>query len=133
MKTVLAVVLFSISAFAQNLSAAAAESACGPSNIQFAIKTSNNAHQLAPPDPGRALVYVVEDQKFKVVNDVTTRVGVDGAWGGANRGDSYFSFAVEPGKHHLCTDWISDFLPGGRLVSLTSFTAESGSVYYLRA
>ena len=79
------------------------------------------------------MVYVVEDQKFKVVNDVTTRIGVDGTWVGANRGNSYFSFSVEPGKHHLCTDWISGFLPNGRLVSLTSFTAESGAVYYLRA
>ena len=134
MKTLLVVFLFSFTAFAQDLSSAAAESACGPSNVQFAIKTNNNVqHQLAQPDPGRALVYVIEDQKFKVVNDVTTRIGVDGAWVGANRGNSYFSFSVEPGKHHLCTDWISDFLPGGRLVSLTSFTAESGEVYYLRA
>ncbi len=133
MKTVLVVFLLSVSAFAQNLSVAAAESACGPGNVQFVIKTNNNAHQLAHPDPGKALVYVVEDQKFKVVNDVTTRVGVDGAWVGANRGNSYFSFSLEPGEHHLCTDWISDFLPNGRLVSLTSFNAESGAVYYVRA
>jgi len=132
MKTVLALLLFSISACAQDLSAAAAESACGPSNVQFAIKTDNSEHLLAQPDPGKALVYVVEDQKFKVVNDVTTRVGMDGAWVGANRGNSYFSFSVEPGKHHLCTDWISSFLPNGRIVSLTSLTAESGKIYYLR-
>ena len=133
MKTVLLVLLFSVSAFAQDLSVAATESACGPSNVQFVIKTSNNQHELAQPDPGKALVYVVEDQKFKVVNDVTTRIGVDGTWVGANRGNSYLSFLVEPGKHHLCTDWISGFLPNGHLVSLTSFTAESGDVYYLRA
>jgi hypothetical protein len=133
MKTVLVVFLFSVAAFAQDLSAAAAESACGPSNVQFAVKTNNHVHQLGQPDSGKILVYVVEDQKFKVANDVTTRVGVDGTWVGANRGNSYFSFSVDPGKHHLCTDWISDFLPGGRLVSLTSFTAEPGKVYYLRA
>ncbi len=132
MKTVLVVFLLSVSAFAQDLSVAAAESACGPSNVQFAIKIDANGHQLEPPNPGKALVYVVEDQKFKVVNDVTTRVGMDGTWVGANRGNSYFSFSVEPGKHHLCADWISGFLPGGRLVALTSFTAESGAVYYLR-
>lgn len=133
MKTVLLVLLFSVSAFAQDLSLTTAESACGPAHVQFVIKTSNSDHpQLALPDPGKALVYVVEDQKFKVVNDVTTRIGVDGTWVGANRGNSYFSFSVEPGKHHLCADWISGFLPGGRLVSLTSFTAESGAVYYLR-
>jgi hypothetical protein len=133
MKIILTVFLFSVSAFTQNLSVTAAESACGPGNVQFIIKTNNNEHQLAQPDPGKALVYVVEDQKFKVVNDVTTRIGLDGAWVGANRGNSYFSFSVEPGKHHVCADWISGFLLNGRLVSLTSFTAESGEVYYLRA
>jgi hypothetical protein len=132
MKTVLVVFLFSVSAFAQDFSVTAAESACGPSNIQFAIKTNNNEHRFSQPDPGKALVYVVEDQKFKVVNDVTARVGIDGTWVGANRGNSYFSFSVEPGKHHFCTDWVSGFLPNGRLVSLTSVTAEAGAIYYLR-
>jgi hypothetical protein len=133
MKTVLVVFLFSVAAFAQDLSITAAESACGPGNVQFAIKTNNHDHSVAQPDPGKALVYVVEDQKFKVVNDVTTRIGIDGTWLGANRGNSYFSFSVEPGKHHLCTDWVSGFLPNGRLVSLTSFTAASGEIYYFRA
>ncbi len=132
MKTVLALMTFAVCAFAQDLSIPAAESACGPRNIQFAVKTNNNEHRLAQPDPGKALIYVVEDQKFRVVNDVTTRVGIDGAWVGANRGNSYLSVSVEPGKHHLCTDWTSGFLPGGRLVALTSFTAESGEIYYLR-
>jgi hypothetical protein len=135
MKAVLLVFLFAISAFTQDLSVVTAESACGPGNIQFSVATkANNGQQsLLQPDPGKAWVYVVEDQKFKVVNDVTTRVGVDGAWVGANRGNSYLSFSVEPGKHHLCTDWTSGFLPNGRLVSLTSFTAEPGEVYYFRA
>lgn len=124
--------IFAVSAFAQDISIATAESACGPSNIQFSTKTNKKDHQLEQPDPGKALVYVVEDQKFKAVSDVTTRVGVDGTWVGANRGNSYFSFSVEPGKHHLCTDWISDFVPNGRLVSLNSFTAEGGAVYYVR-
>jgi hypothetical protein len=53
--------------------------------------------------------------------------------GGANRGNSYLFFAVPPGEHHLCTDWTSDFVPGGRLISLTSFTAEAGQTYYFRA
>ncbi len=135
MKTVAVLFLFSISALAQDLSVVAAESACDPTNTRFSLTTKANKGQqpILRPDPGKALVYVVEDQKFKVVNDVTTRVGVDGAWVGANRGNSYFSFSLEPGKHHLCADWISDFVPSGRLVSLTSLNAESGEVYYLRA
>jgi hypothetical protein len=83
-------------------------------------------------------VYVVEDQQFKYVKDVTTRVGLDGAWVGANRGNSYFVFLVEPGKHHLCADWLNAKSPGhmsgtsyaNRLVSLAEFTAEVGKEYY---
>jgi hypothetical protein len=135
MKTVLVVFLFAISAFGQDLSVATAESACGSSKIRFSVTTKVNSGQqpLPQPDPGKALVYVVEDQKFKVMNDVTIRVGVDGSWVGASVGNSYLSFSVEPGKHHLCTDWTSTFLPHDRLVSLTSFTAEPGKVYYFRA
>jgi hypothetical protein len=135
MKNALLVILFAACAFAQDLSVTAAESACGPRNIHFDITTNrrNDQHSLLQPEPGKALVYVVEDQKFLVIKDATTRVGVDGAWVGANRGNSYLSFSAEPGEHHLCTDWISGFLPNGRLVSLTSFIAEPGKVYYFRA
>lgn len=77
-------------------------------------------------------MYVILDQKFQAVRAVTARVGIDGAWVGADRGDSYLFFSTEPGEHHLCTDWMSDFLPTGRLVSLANFTAEPGKVYYFR-
>jgi hypothetical protein len=133
MKAALVVILLAVSALAQDVSTAAAESACGPSDAQFAIKTKVGEHPPAQPDPGRALVYVIEEQKFRAFRDVTARVGLDGAWVGANRGNSYLSLSVDPGEHHLCTDWISDWLPGGRLVSLANFTAEPGKIYYFRA
>jgi hypothetical protein len=133
MKAALVVMLFAVAAFAQDRAVAAAESACGPSDVLFRVKTNTNPHQVAPPETDRALVYVVEEQKFRAFDDVTARVGLDGAWVGANRGNSYLFFSVEAGEHHLCTDWISDWLPGGRLVSLANFTAESGRVYYFRA
>src|ERR1019366_9119074 len=31
-----------------------------------------------------------------------TKVGLDGAWVGANQGSSYFFFATTSGEHHLC-------------------------------
>jgi hypothetical protein len=131
-KIALAVFLFSISAFGQNASLIAA---CGPQETQFRVDVVAATGQPSQPqtDPAKALVYVIEDQKYKLMRDVTTRVGVDGAWVGANRGNSYLFFAVPPGEHHLCTDWTSDFVPGGRLISLTSFTAEAGQTYYFRA
>jgi hypothetical protein len=82
-----------VSAFAQNASISAAESACGPRGAQFIVKISpDDQHATVQPDPGKALVYVIEDQKFKTVRDVTARVGVDGTWVGANRATLiYFS------------------------------------------
>jgi len=51
--------------------------------VQFQIKTD----AARPPEPqvegGKALIYVVEDQKYKAVRDVTVRIGLDGAWVGA--------------------------------------------------
>jgi hypothetical protein len=140
MKNALAILLFvaacmfTLAASAQDLSVASAQAACGPATTQFNIKANNQAPtSIEEPQPGKALVYVVEDQKFKAVRDATTRVGVDGAWVGANRGNSYLFFSVEPGEHHLCTDWISEWLTGGRLVSLSGFTAEAGKIYFFRA
>ncbi|MGC2287133.1 MAG: hypothetical protein WA542_17905 [Candidatus Acidiferrum sp.] len=83
--------------------------------------------------PGKVLIYLVEEQKLRVFRDVTVRVRLDGKWVGATRGTSYLSFVVEPGEHHLCVDFRSEFLEPGRLVSLYGFTAEAGKIYYFRA
>ncbi|MGA9305386.1 MAG: DUF2846 domain-containing protein [Candidatus Sulfotelmatobacter sp.] len=140
MKSALAILLlisaciFSVSACGQDLSVASAQKACGPSTTEFSIKINDEASRsIEQPIPGKALVFIIEDQKYKAVRDVTTRVGLDGAWIGANRGNSYLYFSVEPGEHHLCTDWISEWLPGGRLVSLSVLNAEAGKVYFFRA
>ena len=133
MRNALAVILFAVSAFAQDPSAiAAAEAACGSHDAEFNIKTDTSQHPVGQPDPGKGLVYVILDQKFQAVRAVTARVGIDGTWVGANRGNSYLFFPTEPGEHHLCTDWISELLPAGRLLSLANFTAEAGRVYYFR-
>ena len=56
-------------------------------------------HALAAPEPGKARAYFIQDARA-----FTTNFGVDGAWVGANNGNSYFSVSIEPGLHHLCTD-----------------------------
>lgn len=133
MKVALAVLLFAVSAIAQDQSAVStAESACGPVATEFRTKIDSGQHPLAQSTPGKATVYVVLDQKFQVVRAVTARIAIDGVWVGATRGNSYLFFQTESGEHHLCTDWMSTLLPGGRLVSLANFTAEAGGVYYFR-
>lgn len=95
--------------------------------------TTSDTHAETEVDPGKALIYLIEEQKLRVFRDVTVRVGLDGKWVGAIRGTSYLSFAVEPGEHHLCVDFPSEFLEPGRLVSLYGFTAQAGKTYYFRA
>jgi hypothetical protein len=132
MKNALAVILFAVSAYAQDLTVVSTQSACGPMNAEFNVK-ARETHSIAQPEQGKALVYVIEDQKFTAVRAATIRVGLDGEWVGANRGNSYLFFSVDPGEHHLCGDWTSEWLPSGRLVSLANFTAEAGKIYYFRA
>jgi hypothetical protein len=52
---------------------------------------------------------------------------------GATRGNSYFVLSVVAGEHHLCVDWVSSWVPSGRVVARYGFTAEAGKVYYFRA
>jgi hypothetical protein len=109
------------------------QSACGPMNVKFQMKMDTSQSPNVKAEAGKALVYVIEDQQFKGVKEVTVRVGLDGSWVGATRGDSYLSFSVEPGEHHLCADIMPGVLSAGRPVSLFGLTAEAGGVYYLRA
>src|SRR5579864_2530641 len=132
MKAALLLLFLASSVFAQNSPPVpAAQRACGPFDAKFRIKTDESQ----PPEPkveaGKTLIYVVEEQRFKAIRDVTVRIGLDGTWMGATRGNSYLFFSAEPGEHHLCVDWASDFY--GRLVSLYGLTTEPGKVYYFRA
>jgi hypothetical protein len=130
-----AISVFSLSAAsgsAQDLALENASSACGPAGAQFVTTRGPVPQTLDQPEAGKALVYVIEDQKFKMARDVTARIGLDGTWLGATRGTSYLTFAVEPGQHHLCTDWLSDWLPNGRIASAAPLDAEAGKTYYIR-
>jgi len=109
---------------------------CGPDNVQFNVKVNKSQHLSAQPESGKALVYVFEEERWDgdkaKFGAVTTRVGLDGAWVGANHGPSYFAFAVDPGDHRVCSSWQSSFKRWSRLASATSFTAEPGKTLYFR-
>jgi len=102
-------------------------------NVKFQINIDDGHSPIPKVEPGKALVFVIEDQRYTGANDVTVRVGLDGAWVGATQGNSYLSFTVEPGEHHLCADIRPGILYPGRTVSLSGLTAEAGRVYYFRA
>jgi hypothetical protein len=137
MKPLLAVVLLSLPALAVDPASTVAvvNAACGPDNVKFSVKSSHDSQPDPQPEPGKALVYVVEqyDRPGNEFGKPTIRVGLDGAWVGANRSTSHLFFSVEPGEHHLCSNWQS--LPPWLRVqaSLTGFSAEPGRTYYFRA
>jgi hypothetical protein len=109
-------------------------SACGPKDVQFDVKTNSNQHSLAQPDPSKALVYVVQDfGQVQCKGCAVTKIGLDGTWVGANKGNSYVFFYAEPGERHICMNWQSRFEWRSRAFALANFTAEAGKTYYYRA
>ena len=134
MKFAFAFILTAASVSAQSSTPAPLpQNVCGPMNVEFQINVGGSHSPSPKVEPGKALVFVIEDQRYLGANDVTVRVGLDGSWVGATRGNSYLFFTVEPGEHHLCADIRPGILSPGRVVSLFGLTAEAGSVYYFRA
>ena len=126
MKTLLFVAVLSATTFAQDQAAiTAAQSACGPKDKQFDVKVETGPQASPQVSGDKALVFVVKDVGQLRCWGCTTKVAVDGAWVGATKGNSYLSFSVEPGEHHLCAH--------AGAVALANFTAEAGKVYYFRA
>lgn len=139
LRTILFFILLTLPAIAYSQDQAAsarAAAGCGPAEVQFDVKTDKKQHALMKAEAGKTLVYVIQDEKRDNdtfhIGAVTTRVGVDGKWMGANHGFSYFFFTVDPGEHRLCTDWQSSFKKFSKLGSAVTFTAEAGKVHYFR-
>jgi hypothetical protein len=128
MKSALIALLFAASAFAQE-PPAFATSACGPKSGSFQVTLDKSQRTLAQPDPGKALVYFIQE-KGSDAFAVTTKIGIDGGWVGANKNSSYFAVPVVPGEHHVCAN-VRAFR--GHPVGLVHFTAEAGKVYYFDA
>jgi len=133
-RTILAAIVLAIFAFpvlAQDPPPAPSmRGGCGPSEAYFDVKTDRKQHPVAPTDSGKALVYIFED----IERGPTMRVGLDGAWVGANKGKSYFFFSVDPGEHQVCTNWQSGIFKetSKRIGSAMTLKAEAGKTYYLR-
>lgn len=136
MRTALTFLFVMFSAFAQNHPASTSPiRSCGPSEQDFDVKLDKTSHAVNQPQPGKALVYVIEvfqvPRKF-FSGSPTIRIGLDGSWMGANRGNSYLSFSVTPGEHHLCGYWQSSLLDTSGQHSLAGFFAEADKTYFFR-
>lgn len=124
-------------AFSQDQDEAARMAAgCGANSVQFEVKTEKKQHPMAQLETDKAVVYVFRDEEIDnvafTIGSVTTRVGIDGNWVGANGTKSYFYATVEPGDHRLCTQRQSRMKSQLKVSAAISFTAESGKAYYFR-
>jgi hypothetical protein len=112
-----------------------AAAGCGPAATEFSVKVDKNQHVVTQPEPGKALVYVIAQENLDDsynIGDITTRVGLDGTWVGANYGESYLSFPLTAGEHHVCVDWQSSLASRQQLSEAAELTAEAGKTYYFR-
>ncbi len=107
---------------------------CGKEDVNFKVTTQTNPPHLASPEAGKAQVVFLETEQTdgEVLSGVVTRLGIDGTWIGATKGNSYFAVAVDPGQHHLCANWQADFAFEWQRTSVAPLNAEPGKVYYYR-
>lgn len=136
LKGLLAILTLTFSAIAQDQNSAKTSAGCGLASVEYDVKTDKGSHSIATPEAGKALVYVIphekQDDGVLHFGAVTTSIGLDGKWQGANHGQSYFSFSADPGEHHLCVDGQSSLLELSDLGSAATLTAEAGKTYYFR-
>jgi hypothetical protein len=137
MKTLSALLLFlfafAATSFAQNApTETAAPPGCGAENTKFDVKTDRSQHPFVKPEPGKALVYFLQDDSyFLSVPRPTTRFGLDGNWVGATQANSYFYASIDPGEHHLCAGWQSFVgFNVARKSAAAHFTTEAGHIYF---
>jgi hypothetical protein len=133
---VITLLAFASPTFGQSQSSSApAVPGCGPANIEFNVKTDDNHHPAIKPEPGKAILYFLQDDaEFQSNPRPTTRFGVDGIWVGATHSNSYFFVSVSPGEHHFCASWqglVGAFFQ--RREAALHFTAEAGMSYYFQA
>jgi len=124
-----------VSLYGQKTPASASiDGSCGPDQVRFDVENQVTRPNLRI-EPGKALIVVSEVFKKAPgeLGNPTLRLGLDADWVGAVRGNSYFSFSVEPGEHHPCAKWQSHFKRLSREAAFIVFNAEAGKIYYFRA
>src|SRR5258707_8501086 len=70
---------------------AAAAPGCGTGNTKFDVQSNKSQHPFLKPDPGKALIYFLQDDTYFLSRpSPTTRFGLDGTWVGATQSNAYF-------------------------------------------
>jgi hypothetical protein len=107
-------------------------SSCGDNNVQFEAKAKAGRPSPGAPATGKAQIILIENenQMIGLFMHATVRYGMDGAWVGANYGNSYFALTVDPGEHHLCANWKTGIKMHPTDSRAIAFTAQPDQVYY---
>ncbi len=98
------------------------QKACGLKKINYSVRTDKRQHLTPEPPTGKAMIYIIRPTMMG--QKIQTKLAVDGEWKGANRGNNYFFFTLEPGEHHFCSDAENR--------SLVSLKVDAGKTYYLQ-
>lgn len=133
-----------------------AEAACGDPAVNFNVKRVKGQSDVLAPPADFARVVVLEaglgyadgyfvpkgksrPKKYKKLPQAltpTVRMGMDGQWMGALRGNDFITFTVSPGEHHLCAQLqhlgnagTSTPLP---MAYLSDMKASAGQTYYFQ-
>ncbi len=103
---------------------------CGDKKIKWDVSTDRSKHPLIPPEPGKALVYFLQDDtNFLFTPRPTTRFGLNGWWVGATQANAYLYVSVDPAEQHLCASWQS-WTQAGHTAAADHFLAEADKSYF---
>ena len=107
--------------------------ACGKPDVQFTVKKADGAAPAAATNPGQATVIFMESVNHGagLFTTPTLRLGLDGDWAGAVRGNTYVTLALTPGEHHFCAAWQSHFSSLRKTVEVMPLTVEAGKSYFV--
>jgi hypothetical protein len=131
MKTILLVLAVSTS-LASAQTPSVTKTACGPAGTHIPATASESNQETMKPVPGKGMLYLLMDDGISGNNQhYTVKMGVDGAWVGAYRVNSYIAVSLDPGEHHLCAN-VQSASSWGRIVALAHLKVVPGETYYFR-
>jgi hypothetical protein len=109
---------------------------CGDDGVKFDVKAEKEQPPPVPPADGKALIVFVGTVPYEssLARWPAIRYGGNGAWVGANKGNSYFTLTVDPGVVNVCVSAQGVMRGMAKdLVDMKTITAEPGKIYYLEA
>lgn len=121
------------SLFAQTAAGTASPAAaCGTDDANFKTKQAGQGAGSMTPPAGKALVYVVEEMPQVGFYTTHVNVGVDGRWVAQLSAQTFASFDIDPGVHHLCVVYQGQAASSeiGPTI-LHRLNVEAGKTYYL--